>query len=476
MEVQNYFVKHNVVGGGQAFQQARQALFHLGIRTSYEQIAGESHDVNTSENAPAGGGVGKRMVFSLTSKAQSQLMTQNCNGLILERDTWRPLVIPPPTTQGSQVTSVVDAYIEQGLYDIFAIQDGTMVHLYFFAGEWKLSTNGSYDISNVYFTNTQFTYRKIFDEVLEGLGLGTFEEFTSKLDKGCSYSVIITHPDIHLYWKIRAERFQMSLVHRANLTTFECTRDWGCDIKVPVQLPIDFAKYGVKKLNLGLLKKICDIQLDGGVATMAPVVPAIPSGGEPVSTYAAAAAAGTEVAASKTEAKGEFDEALLRQTQFGVVLRSRDRTRTTKVSFISIESAKYNDIKHTLYENSIYREMTPESDRENYIILHAYLNRFYHPVFLRLFPQYVEIYESITARIKSLVAHLTRMYSNERTITTGGKQYKITSKHPELILTIKAKIDELMTVNIDDVNSDKLLNAYILNSGMTSVLYPYIFV
>ncbi len=439
MEVINYFKARGITGGGPPFQDARKSLYAKGIKTSYEPSPNESYDTNTLEECN-GSAVGKRIVFYLTSDAQPDAMTQGCDGLILERDTWRPLVIPPFTTRGSQPQIAVDGFLSQGFYDVIPSRDGTMVHFYFFQGVWHISTTRSYDIGDVCFTNTDMKYRQIIDETLEGCGLGSFDQFTLLLDKNCSYSCIITHPEVHLYWKTRAVRFMIVLVQRANLTTAERHYDWGMPTQLPVQTPIDFAAYGFTTINLGILKQLCDND------------PNI-----------------------KPNVKGALPLAQLMDiVQFGIILRSRDRAKTGRLSFLSVESVKYNNIKHTLYENSIYANMTPDFNRENFIVLHAYLNRYYHSVFLDLFPQYNHVYEGITKRIHSLVVHLDKMYINQKTI--ADKPQRIATKHPELILAVKSKIDEIVTINVDDANSTKLLKSYILSSAMTPVIYPYVFV
>lgn len=444
MEVINYFKQRNITGGGLEFQQARLAVFQKGIKSSYEPIPGESHDTSSDEKGTESG-IGKRMVFSLTSRARAETMTQLSNGLIVERDTWRPLVIPPPTSQGSLITSLVDNMLAQELYEIYPIQDGTTVHLYYFGDAWRISTANSYDVTNINFTNTQLTYLDILNDVLSHNGHISFAAFTQHLNKSCSYSCVVTHPDIHLYWKGRNMPYRIVLIHRADLASFTCHKDWNIILeseskeavqpKVPdVQKPINFFEHQISSLTIKQLKNMCN------------------------------------------NAFAEENTKLREDLEFGVILRTKDPATTGNISYITLESEKYNNIKHMLYDNTIYRNMQPDFDRENYILLHSYLSHHYHDIFIDMFPMYKNLYDSIKARFASLVGHLVRMYSNEKTITTGGKQYKITSKHPELIISIKKRIDEIVTINVDDPGYDKLINSYIMNSDMTSVLYPYIFV
>lgn len=470
MDIINYFASRNIKGGGVYFQAARQALYSKGIKTSYEPIPGEQHNIDVSSyddinntdhvnnNESKSEGIGKRIVFYLSSIAQADIMTQSASGLVLERDTWKPLVIPPYSSVNAQANSSVDSYIIGGLYDIIPMLDGTMIHIYWFDGAWRISTSKSYDNTDVIFTNTTLTHKQLFDEVLQGCDLISMDEFTSHLDKECSYTLIIVHPDVHLYWKSREVRYHIHLVQRAHLPTFNRYYNWSNDskdqneylTKIPIQKPVDLSTHGIKKVNLAVLKKICDNK--------------------------------THILSSKTKTTttpivSEYSNELVNMFQFGVMLRSKDPIMTSKLSYLNMDSTMLNHIKHMLYDHTMLSQMRPQFDRENFVILHAYLSRYYHSVFLELLPQYSATYTDISARINSLIGHLIRYYTSEKTVKNGGQPLKITSKQPDVVLAIKTRIDEITDINVDNTEEcRKILLSYLLDSNMTSMMYPYIFV
>ena len=183
-----YFMK-----GQNNFEDARKALYKLGIKTSYDS---------------------NRVIFNTMHSYKNNLnniYAQECNGLILEMDTWRPLCVPTRTLRYNINDSVSNSFLHQGLYNIFKVQDGTCFNLYYYqhtveqvkpltesmpdlTARWVISTASGYEMNNVRWENK--TYLELISECLSQINL-SWDAFTSALDKNNCYSFGFKHPEFH---------------------------------------------------------------------------------------------------------------------------------------------------------------------------------------------------------------------------------------------------------------------------------------
>ncbi len=167
------------------------------------------------------------LIACITSFEKCKISSLNeleCNGLILDKDL-NVIMLPAHKLwitgkrSGYYNKALVNEYLKKGDYDIFPALDGTMINVYSYNNEWRISTTNSYDCSNIKF-NQQYTFKKILSEVLESYN-SSFDEFTSSLEFGHSYSFIMTHPVLQALNNIMS----LTLVHKADLKTFEKTAD-----------------------------------------------------------------------------------------------------------------------------------------------------------------------------------------------------------------------------------------------------------
>ena len=93
------------------FDTARYGLYKMGIKSAYDAT---------------------RIIFSNTKKHDlSTVYSQECNGLILNRTTWKPLMVPPRSLCHNINTNKANEYLHQKLYTIKKALDGTSFNVYY---------------------------------------------------------------------------------------------------------------------------------------------------------------------------------------------------------------------------------------------------------------------------------------------------------------------------------------------------------
>lgn len=139
----------------------------------------------------------RRVIFTATKGMRSQKfdrITYECNGLILEAPTWRPLTIPCPTPKTSVNNTTVSRLLNRGQYQIYKIMDGTVIYLYSWESDWYISTARGLDMAEVKLNGKK--YRELFNDVLAPYETN-YDDFTKQLDPNFSYSFVIRHKEIH---------------------------------------------------------------------------------------------------------------------------------------------------------------------------------------------------------------------------------------------------------------------------------------
>ena len=142
----------------------------------------------------------KRMLFNayhLLKGKPKNTYAQECNGLILEIGTWRPLVVPPRSLRFNIDTAKADEFLQQSTYTVYEAQYGTLVHLYYYNNMWIISTSRGYQMNDVAWDNGQ-TFQQILVAILGTLGL-SWQEFTNYLSKTSCYTFGFKHKEMHKF-------------------------------------------------------------------------------------------------------------------------------------------------------------------------------------------------------------------------------------------------------------------------------------
>jgi hypothetical protein len=120
-----------------------------------------------------------------TCDLTSQLVLQ-CRGIILEKVTNQIVCYPINGSSDNQTFknnhNWNDIVIEESI-------DGTLVNLFYYNGQWKVSTKSTID-ANCYWHNEHKTFKELFLEILDNIKFNF-----GLLDNNFSYSFVLCHPE-----------------------------------------------------------------------------------------------------------------------------------------------------------------------------------------------------------------------------------------------------------------------------------------
>jgi hypothetical protein len=195
-----------------------QKLATLGIKAHYDPAPVEQN----GRASPT-----RVLLYSSRYNARNYQLASECNGLILDYTTWE-VVYRPPELPNSQftVTRVAENFHE---YDVFALNDGTVVGLYYYLGSWRICTARGLDMAATPLMGPnpdKVTYQQAVEQAMaaakfphpadhEAAAAGEIEAPCPRalqwdeLDVDASYTVGFTHPAAHFskftgMWIIRA--------------------------------------------------------------------------------------------------------------------------------------------------------------------------------------------------------------------------------------------------------------------------------
>lgn len=246
-------------------------------------------------------------------------------------------------------TQWVNTNIKNGLYEIYFIEDGSTVNLYF-ENKWIVSTKNSFDISGTVWRGK--SYGDVLTEVLS-----RYDFKYENLDTNKTYTIGFKHPAHHPFGQGANPVLKAWFIQSTNNTTEE----------------INYAE----KIGLPFQER-ARITAQGGQFWQT---------------------------ATKTaqDALQEFTTAKQKNVAcvpfLGYILRSRDRSRTRHYSDILIESSLLSEIRNCVYQlpyisNKTQLERTRQSFKDmDYVVIDAYLDSTKRPIFEVLFPQYQELYK-----------------------------------------------------------------------------------
>lgn len=170
---------------------------------------------------------------SMTDKKYSRLQRE-CNGVVIDTNTWRILALPPPQHVSSGIIGKkINYLLKKGTFDVIPIQDGTIVTLYSWehpteGRKWAISSSRGYDVSSFTWSGP-LTYAEILDDLFSRL-YPEFKEQTgmkllrdgkkthlsfANLDHTRSYTIGFRHHNFHPLLKDPERIWQ---VHSANLS------------------------------------------------------------------------------------------------------------------------------------------------------------------------------------------------------------------------------------------------------------------
>ncbi len=124
-------------------------------------------------------------------------MSFECNGLILQynKDTnkYKFLVVPIQLFNSQKlIKTEIEKHFNMNEFNLYKVYDGTLINLYYYNSEWKISTNKAYDANNLLFINNK-TYKDVLSEVLKFYPDFSFD----RLDTNKCYTLCMKYNEFH---------------------------------------------------------------------------------------------------------------------------------------------------------------------------------------------------------------------------------------------------------------------------------------
>jgi hypothetical protein len=409
------YLKENYSSGdAESIEKIRADFKRYGIKVSYSS---DEKD--------------RRVIFSATQKqrhAEFDPFVSECNGLILRAGTWEPLVIPPCSLESHIQTDAVNAGIARGEYDIMEAVDGTLINLYFYDNEWRISTAKGFDVT--YLKWNKRLYLDVFKEVLELCGVSV-DSFYASLDQCTSYTFCFTHPDFHPFWKMRADNVRLVFIQSAELTTERILT-----INPFPNIPSQKIRVGVK--NIGTLFKALPTAMDDYL-----------KGKEP---------------------------------NFGYILRVKsgvENPDTLAYGHVFLESRLLQTIRN-LYYNGRHTKTAREKkyDLEKYIVVNSFLDKRVNTQFLQLFPQYLAAFENLEGISVKLITKMISILecSGVKNPVGSAELKEDEPDEPPNAETLSAtvlcaELKKIYTIDVKARDSARLISTFVLNPKFIGIFY-----
>lgn len=393
-------------------ENIRSRIYDLGILSSYEK----SEDTNAPH----------RMIFYVSKTQKSINNTQvsrlwaECNGLIINTKTLKPLVIPQYTLRHDTDSNIVNKYLSKGLYDVYYANEGTSINLYYWETlGWRISTSRGLDVTDTSWGTT--TYKDILDELLNHVQLEP-DEFYKSLDKSQCYTFGFKHPSMHVFYEGTEKPVRgLWFIQSVNCDSYEVCYASVWD-NIPEQRKFDEVS-------------------DNDSINLSTLVPFL-------------------------------SQALTRfindnEVHYGFILRSKDPVKTNTYSNILLESSLLQKIRQLYYHsnyNNVAKQM--DYDREKFTIVYAYLNLNTHNLFIQLFPQYTGRYTELDNITTTLVKKvITYVQTQSHDSDSNSQQFDAYVKY------IYDSLNAVYKLNANDTNIVKIISSYILTTNFVDMYY-----
>ena len=182
------YLKQNKYNGLDDIEKLKKDFLEINIKISY--------DSKITNNT-------RRIIFTSSKSLRTHnfgKITYECNGLILQAPDWKVLCASTPTPKTNVKNSVVSDGLQKNIYKLYEITDGTVINLYYWNSEWKISSARGIDMTDVELpTADNKTYKELLTDILTNMKYKTYQAFTDILDNNKSYTFIIKHPILHKF-------------------------------------------------------------------------------------------------------------------------------------------------------------------------------------------------------------------------------------------------------------------------------------
>lgn len=169
------------------------SIYNYELRDYFYKKYIKTYNNNEDEN-------GNMRVIFTANKFKSDFSinyVKECNGLILNYNKnddikWKLLSIPPACINMNNLSiAKINEYYQSGKYKITKVIDGSLITLYYYNDDWRISSNSGYDITDMIFCNN-FTWKQVISEISPNFDY-------SILDVNKCYSICIRYSNYHIF-------------------------------------------------------------------------------------------------------------------------------------------------------------------------------------------------------------------------------------------------------------------------------------
>lgn len=396
-----------------------------------------------------------------TPNAKRVPLFYECNGIVLDADTWRPLAVPPAAFNHHPNRGAVDALLAENLYDAIRVDDGTVITLYRWnhptgGPRWAMASSNGYDVSGLLWCGP-LTYAEVFADLVRRLypaaatetgmsivrGAGGTRLDFANLDPRFCYTVGFRHHNFH---PLRDDPERIWQIQAA-------------DVSNPA-FPVSHGAVGIPGIPH---QATVDLGAIFGVPTFASIVRA----GE-----TAVATAEAFIAKNRVEKRSPAPGgALPIELHYGFILRSRDRARTLQYSDILVGSPLLERVRKVVYERApaAVRDTLSAEDRLEYNALRAYLTNTDRAAFLALYPDWAakyQIYEEFTNNVVQIMVHTLR----QRAMMPSSSEPNLKSPTGHIARAILAHLSERDSLPPFNKDTASVVRDHVVQPG-----YAYLF-
>lgn len=412
-----------------------------------------------------------RLILSINNKKVVDHQSRNvpfyyeCNGLVIDAVTWKALAVPPFAFNHRPSFKQVENHLNDKLYDIIKIDDGTVVTLYNWndperGKTWSMSSSNGYDVSSLYWFGPLN-----YSEVIYDLSVRLYPEFAkesgmelvdkrltfSNLDTRYCYTFGFRHHNFHPMVSDPERIWQIQVAN----TSYGCPKimfnrftEAGLP-HVPSQqiLPDEDIyprlvvndRFKISKLQSMLSSAVDDVV---ALAAVDPLDAALESIGAGPSTPPV--------------------------HNYGYILRSRDPRKTKECSDVMIESPLLARVRKIIYERAPkqIRDSLSSEERLEYNALKAFLTPTERSEFISLYPEWKDKfrkYEEFVNGLKEQAVHIVR----QRAMAPSAKEPAAKSVVSRLARTLIDDICRRESITAFHKDTESILSDFIVDSQYT---------
>lgn len=172
-----------------------------------------------------------RLVLGINSHKRLMSKLQNeCNGVVIS-SLGRVLAYPPPAFTEC-LSKDVNKKMAENFYDVYRVDDSTIVTLYYWDTKWAIASSKGYDVSTLRWIGKR-TYAEVIYDLAVRLYPGFVEatgislesgrlSFKNVLEVGKSYTIGFRHHDFH---PLKADAENLKVLAIADLETLQFVND-----------------------------------------------------------------------------------------------------------------------------------------------------------------------------------------------------------------------------------------------------------